>query len=697
MSTRPAWDELGTLLRHELRMVLRDRRTIGITVVAPIIIFPLYIFIFNFVESREERALDEATYTYAVAGSRATWAAGLVEAAVALEAVDPDTTGTSWVERHPPGDPEEALEAGDLHAVVQGWTAAEVQADQGARAAAQEAGGGGESAEDDPGPAVPGVRVLYRNASDSSRDAGTRLVERLREVRAEQRDAAYRAAGFSVPLDRVARVETENVATAARETGAFLGVVFTPFLVMLMLMGGSIVAVDAISGEKERGTLETLLTTAASRSQIVWAKLLAVITVGLGVVVINTANMAIYLVAGVVDLPVNFALQLRVGDLVLLLLLFVPVTVLVAGALLLVSGVSKSYKEFGLYAFPLMLSFLLPGFAAALPGVELRSVISLVPLAGVAVATREILIGELDLLFISVAFVSTSGVAVWLTRLTQRTLSNERLIAGSELDAADLAGGPALFPRHVVLWFLVLWVVFFLVSLWFGQPLGLRGGIVVNLVGIFFGGSLLMVRRYRLNLVEAFGLRMPHSSAWFAVLVGAPSALVLVAGLSQIVNTYVFPVPEQMLEQLAQGLIPPDLPLWQIVFFVAVMPAVFEELVFRGVLVHGLRQRISGRWVLALSVGLMFGFFHVDLFRIVPTAVLGVVLTWVVLLCGSIYPAMLWHGLHNAISIVPAALEWLPEDFVLSSWWAAPAALGLAVSMWLLRASGTGLSVRSGP
>ncbi len=88
--------------------------------------------------------------------------------------------------------------------------------------------------------------------------------------------------------------------------------------------------------------------------------------------------------------------------------------------------------------------------------------------------------------------------------------------------------------------------------------------------------------------------------------------------------------------------------------------------------------------LLALVVGAVFAFFHVSLFRLIPTAMLGFVLTWVVLLSGSIFPAMLWHALNNAMAIVPAYLELLPEEFEPSAWWALPAALGLGVSMWIL-------------
>jgi membrane protease YdiL (CAAX protease family) len=91
-----------------------------------------------------------------------------------------------------------------------------------------------------------------------------------------------------------------------------------------------------------------------------------------------------------------------------------------------------------------------------------------------------------------------------------------------------------------------------------------------------------------------------------------------------------------------------------------------------------------------VAVGVIFGIFHVSLFRIAPTAWLGFILTWVVLFGGSIYPAMLWHALNNAIATVPATLGWLPEDFEPEAWWALPACLVLAFALWILWRTGPG-------
>ncbi len=688
---------LATLFRYEIKRLLRDTRMILIAVVAPLVLFPFIIFVMRMVERTEERRLVETVYEYALVGDEAEWGREIVAAALELEANDPDTSRAPVrFEEQQVVDADSLLIASGIHLVVEA-----LSPDAYERIRAQEAAVDSSGAEEDTREEsevegteeeeafseLPTLRLRYRAQSDFSRNASNRLSARIVELRSQLRDSLYRSRGFPTDLEQIAFVETENTASAEKEGGALLGLALTPFLLLLMLTGGSIMAVDAISGEKERGTLETLLTTAAARSDIVKAKLLGIIAVGIAVAVINILNLLVYVVLGVVDLPENFAVALSAVDLVLLLVLFLPLTVLISSSLLLLSGYANSYKEYQIYFFPLFLVFLVPSLAGMLPGMELRSVIALVPIAGIGVAVREIMVAQYDWLFLMLAFASTGGAAVWAARLTERTLSIERLISQSDLDEADLVGGPALFPRHVLRWFGVMWVIFLIVSLWFGEDLGVRGQILVNLVFIFLGGSLLMVRRYGLDPRTAFALRPVHPLVWLAVLIGAPAGYIVGIGLAGLVNTYVFPVPQNVLEAFGDTLLGDEMPLWQLLFFLTIMPGILEELAFRGVLLHGLRKML-GPVGICLLVGAIFGIFHVSLFRLVPTAYLGMIFAAVVLLTGSIFPVMLWHFANNAIGLVPAHMGWVTEDTVLPWWGYALGLLGLLVSfgiIWIVR------------
>jgi membrane protease YdiL (CAAX protease family) len=162
--------------------------------------------------------------------------------------------------------------------------------------------------------------------------------------------------------------------------------------------------------------------------------------------------------------------------------------------------------------------------------------------------------------------------------------------------------------------------------------------------------------------------------------VAAPAGLLFVEGFFRLISL-VLPIAPENLQSFQRALLPKHVPDYQLLLFFSLLPGVFEELLFRGVLLHGLRRRFHPA---ALSVinGAVFGLFHVALFRLAPTALLGALLAAVTLLTGSIFPAMLWHALNNALGIMAA--RYLPgTDALPVSTYLAGAGI-LAASFWVL-------------
>ena len=89
------------------------------------------------------------------------------------------------------------------------------------------------------------------------------------------------------------------------------------------------------------------------------------------------------------------------------------------------------------------------------------------------------------------------------------------------------------------------------------------------------------------------------------------------------------------------------------ILLVAVVGPVAEEIFFRGFVLAGLLKRFGVRRALLLS-SLLFGLFHVDPGAIVPTFALGLVLGWVYLKTGSIWPSMFAHAMHNTLAVLIA-------------------------------------------
>ena len=646
------------LFANDLRQLARNPRVLVFAVALPLVLWPLMWFLTSLTTERRQERIESRTYAYSVADEAAN-AAGAADARAWLDralAVVGDDGGADGA--GPAGGPAvrfERVEAPDD-------VAAALEEEQLHVHVAMEAGGGEDLSDDDE--SAPRIVLSHRADLDASDSAEGFLRRALERTRTEVREQRLAAAGFESPPEDLLPLERIETASEEQTSGLFLGRLLTAIIVMMMLTGGSIVATDALAGEKERGTLETLLTTAASRVEIVTAKNLSILAVAFATSVLNIVNIVVWMQLDLIAAPAGLKLVIPAGAGLLLLLLYAPAAVLLSSSLLLVSGRSKTYKEAQLLFAPVMLIAMAVAAIPVLPGVELRSAIVLLPIANLGVAAREILTGHYDWPLLAAAWAVTAGAAALLARASVRTLSAEKLITASDTDAADLAGGPALFPRRVARWFAVLWALLLVWQLNIGGGIDSRLLIVINM-SVFGAAAWLMIASYRLPVRETLSLRNPPPAAWVGVLIGAPAGLVLADGVVRLASL-AMPIPEEWIEAMAEAF-GADIPVWQMLVFFAILPGIFEEIAFRGVLLHGLKSRLKPVQ-LVLVAGIAFGFFHVDLFRIPPTSLLGVLLVITVLRTGSIYPAMAWHALHNALALGSARIEQiaLPEQ---PTWW----------------------------
>ena len=177
---------------------------------------------------------------------------------------------------------------------------------------------------------------------------------------------------------------------------------------MLMVAGGSVLAVDTLAGEKERGTLVTLLSTAATRTEIITAKLLAVVALALLIAVVQVVNLWVYLGLGIIPITSSFAVSITPRLAAGLLVLYLPVVLLTASVLLLTSAFAKSYKEAQLFMTPVLIGLIVPTLVPFLPNLELTSAIVLVPLANVSIAVRDVLIGRPNWIAVGAAWARSS-------------------------------------------------------------------------------------------------------------------------------------------------------------------------------------------------------------------------------------------------------------------------------------------------
>lgn len=652
--------KIGLLFRHEMRMLLRDRRTVVLSILLPLLVLPAILFGMKIMSEWRRERLDTTTYRYTVVGAYADSVRALIARGEPRTADGPAETGNE--DRRPASFlevetamPDSGLESGDLDFYLDALTGSEADSLDLARAAADTTEPGDEdpvmvTVADERYPGVPVVRVYYRANRDESRRGGARMVDRLVDARKQDRAEALRGRGLEADPDEAIRLSSVDVATPEQAAGFYFGRLLPLLLVFLTLTGASVAAMDSVAGEKERGSLETLLTTSIRRIEIIAAKQLTILSVALFITLAQAGNLFVYLGLGLIELPAEMNIDVSPVAVLILFALYIPVAIVVSSLLLLISAYAKTYRETQLYLLPVFLGLMTLTAAGLLPAVSLRSLIAVVPVANVAVAVREIMVGHYDIPMLLVTCAFMLLAAFLLLRWSSRMLDTERLVTAQDMDEADLAGGAALFPRRVLLWFLGMWAIVIIAPSNVDALTRLEGQWAFNMFGIFFLGSLLMIRVHRLNWRAALAIRPVRPQVWLAVLLLVPSTLltgIFVVGLSSVL----LPFPEEMLEKFASQLLPEHFPMWQIMLMMAITPGIVEEMAFRGLLLHGLHRRLRPV-VLILVVALIFGLFHQALFRILPTTYLGVVLTTVAVLSGSIFPCMLLHAGNNAFAFI---------------------------------------------
>ena len=231
-------------------------------------------------------------------------------------------------------------------------------------------------------------------------------------------------------------VKPHNVAPPEKSGGAlFFGGFIAYIVVFLCLNGGMHPAMDLTAGEKERGTMETILSSPISRTHLVLGKFLLVLTTALTTAALSVVSMAISfsIVNALHTKPVqagesDVTLHIGFGAALSVFIMALPLAVLFASVLLTISSFAKSYKEAQSYITPLLFIVILPAIAAMLPGVELNLKLALIPVLNVSLLCKELVIGTYHWNYIAIIFASTCVYAAAALFLAVKMFQRESVL-----------------------------------------------------------------------------------------------------------------------------------------------------------------------------------------------------------------------------------------------------------------------------
>lgn len=494
------------------------------------------------------------------------------------------------------------------------------------------------------------LAVLYDSVTPESVEAQVRMVDRLDRVRLDLLAERERAAALPEGFGRVMWTTVTNVATDERRAGFRLGSLLPFLLISLSLLGGLYPAIELTAGEKERGTLQTLLCAPIRPLEIVTAKFLAVWATSLTTAVVNISSFGLTLTR---LLPAE-AGSIGVSTLGLALVMLVPITFTTSAVFLAVATLARDFKDGQNFLTPVFMALALPAGLTVLPSMTLDAWTAFVPILNLALGIKATLSGEATRDLMLLVAVSSSLYAVLAVLAAARLFEQEQVLLGSTPSFRSLllpsrssdgkpTAGLALGAFAIIL------VMQFYASTWLqDRPLLLM--LLTLQVGLMLLPTLGAVALGGLSPVAALALRTPRPLAVAgAVLIGV-SAWSVVMGLVM----RVMPPPEGVTKALEDVLQIQNqsVSLTELWLLAALLPAVCEETLFRGLILNGTSR--WGRGAAILVSALAFAFAHASIYRVLPTMLLGAVLGYAAWQTRSTLTSMVAHVLNNGMLLTLA-------------------------------------------
>jgi len=389
-----------TVFKKELIDTLRDRRTIITMIIIPLIAIPLMISITTRIQkSQMQKAKDKRLKVAVISNNNDITFESRLATSDDLEILKdiPEDSITSFIQ------------AGKLDAAfVFSETFSARVADL-----------------------KKGRLKLYFKTSDDFNIKKRRLIELVRDYETDLLAERFQKLNLDSSVTEAVNLVEVDVATTREKFGKSIGGFLPYMFVIFCFMGTMYPAIDLAAGEKERGTLETLLTAPVGRFQILVGKFAVVVLTGVTSALITIAGLyiAIRNTADVPEEVLEVIRSLLAPEAILLLLsLLLPLTIFFAGLLLSASIFAKSFKEAQSLVTPFTFIIIIPVVIGLIPGITLNPVTALVPVLNVSLATKEIVAGTINFVLLAEVYAVLILLALASLFVSSILFMNEKVI-----------------------------------------------------------------------------------------------------------------------------------------------------------------------------------------------------------------------------------------------------------------------------
>lgn len=615
---------LLAVFKKEMLDIQRDKRTLAIMILLPLILYPLLLLATSQVTMMLMKSREDKVYSVAFDFAMDTRLENLItEKGQDYKLVITD-----------PENPAESLDMQEIMAYV--------------------------TLEDEGGKAV--YQIHYKSSQGDS-DAASGRIKNILEDYKQLLTKNYLVNAGLDPEIVMEPISYNYVDLSAGEevTGMFLGSIL-PFLLIIALVTGAMYpAIDVTSGEKERGTLETLLTLPISSLELMGGKFMAVSLVAVVSAVLNFLSLTlvgVFLLNNIASQAFNGekALVFNISSMflpfLLILLCIIIFAFLVSAVVLCITSLAKSFKEANNYMTPVIMIFMFPALVTMIPEVSLTAKTAALPVVNISLLIRDALTMDYNALNIAIVMISNIGYALVAVTFLSRIYNSENILFGTrgELNLLErrshIIPGSKINPGDGLIIYLVGFLLLFYLSSVFMEKLGFFA-LAAN-EAVILGLTILAAVYLKADLKQTFKLRLPALKDIAGGLVLWLGAFIL-ANLAAELLLELFPQNEEVVSQLAKILRGDT--LWITLLIVALLPAVCEELLFRGLIFSSLQGSVKTSLAIFLT-GFMFALYHMDFIRLAPTLILGILFTLALYRTGSILIPITMHFINNSTGVV---------------------------------------------
>lgn len=624
------------IFKKEILDIVRDRKSIFMMIVVPILLYPIIMVLLMGIMNSSINKMTSETITLGLSSAPNAEFVEIVDSENAIREKE-DTLGNIEIKTNIK-DYKSELEKGEIDAYIDN------------------------SIKDND------YKVIINSASDESGIKSDAIFDVMNKYKRKMSEREIEKHGLnSKQILEPIKYEKVDITNSAKKAGMLLGQVI-PFILIIGVLFGSIYpAIDVMAGEKERGTLETLFSLPISNMELVIGKYMAVSASAILTSLLNIISMSCtlgyFMKAESIYNPSMMHINYSVlGGAVLITVVSVILFAQVVSALAMcVCSFAKTFKEAQNYITPLMLIIMVPAYISMIPNISLSRITATIPVVNISLLIKSVISLRANMKMVSLVLIVNLIFVLISLVLLSKIFNSEDILFGEKRNFKLIQSRSSIKEGSMpgISDGFIVYVLAFISLIYVSPILNMKLGIMGNTINQFIMALIpILVAVYiKADFKKLFSIKkikikdiIRAAVTWF---VGS-----LIMSVFVMILLKLFPDQMKVSEQLNEIIKSSGGLFTQIILF-ALVPAICEEILFRGFVLSAFRdkktfgQKNEKQIVFAIVVsGILFGIMHLDFIRIIPTSILGMVMAYNVYKSKSIFTSVGIHFFNNLLSVL---------------------------------------------